>query len=175
MILFQDTIACPYCLQHFKVIFQNYTTYHPEWNSSRFQFFLFIVRAHNTVNKRLNKPKPATVQECLNLYRQNTQINSGFVYRQKYLEYLSRNWGREMGGDSMIHMGEVREMKRITEEYWNSMTGESMATFDTNADVLELIDDTPQSRSLMTARGTLATVPTSGANIGFRGGRFRLK
>ena len=80
-----------------------------------------------------------------------------------------------MGGDSMIHMGEVREMKRITEEYWNSMTGESVATFDTNADVLELIDDTPQSRYLMTARGTLATVPTSGANIGFRGGRFRLK
>ena len=175
MSLFRDSITCPYCQQHFKVIFQNYITRHPEWNSSRFNLFLFIVRAHNTVNKSLNKPKPATVQECLDIYRQNTQINSGFVYRQKYLEYLSRNWGRDMGGDGMIHLGEAREMKRINDEYWNRLTDESTSTFDMKADVLAFIDETPQTRSLMSASGRFLTVPTQQMNVGFRGGRFRLK
>lgn len=175
MILFRDTISCPHCQQHFKIIFQNYTTSHPEWNSSRFQFFLFVVRAHNTVNKRLNKPKPSTVQECLEMYRKNTQINSGLFYRQKYLEYLTRNWGREMGGDGMIHMGEVREMKRITDEYWNRMTDESTSTFDMKADVLAFIDETPATRGIMTSGGTILSVPTQHMNIGFRGGRLRLK
>lgn len=175
MILFRDSITCPYCHQHFKAMFQNYTISHPEWNSSRFNFFLFIVRAHNTVNLKLNKPKPATVQECLNMYRRNTQINSGFIYRQKYLEYLLRNWGREMTGDGMIHMGESREMKRITEEYWNNLTDESTATFDMNANVLAFINETPQSRPLMTSRGMLYNVPNSNINIGFRGGRLRLR
>lgn len=175
MSLFRDSISCPYCHQHFKVIFQNYITRHPEWNSSRFDFFLFIVRAHNTVNKRLNKPKPATVQECLDMYRQNTQNNSGFVYRQKYLEYLARNWGRDFGGDGMIHAGEVREMKRINDEYWNRLTDESTSTFDMKADVLAFIDETPQTRSLMSASGRFLTVPTNQVQVGFRGGRFRLK
>lgn len=175
MIVFRDSISCPSCHQHFKVIFQNYTTSHPEWNSSRFQFFLFVVRAHNTVNQRLNKPKPATIQECLNMYRQNTQINSGLFYRQKYLEYLARNWGREMTGDGMMHMGEVREMRRITEEYWNRMNSESTSTFDMNADVLALINETPPTRSIMSSRGYLMTVQTQNINVGFRGGRLRLR
>ena len=92
MTAFRDSISCPSCQSHFKIIFQNYTASHPEWNSNRFQFFLFVVRAHNTVNKRLNKPCPNTVQECLSMYYANTKINSGLVYRTKYLEYLIRNW-----------------------------------------------------------------------------------
>jgi hypothetical protein len=175
MAVFRDSIACPYCHQHFKVIFHNYITSHPEWNSSRFQFFLFVVRAHNTVNKRLNKPKLATVQECLDAYRRNTQINSGIVYRQKYIEYLFRNWAREMTGDGMIHMGESRELKRITEEYWNRMTDERIDTFDMDADVLAFIDETPATRSLMGLSGKPISIATNYSNIGFRGGRFRLK
>ena len=175
MTLFRDSITCPYCHQHFKVIFQNYITRYPDWNASRFDFFLFVVRAHNTVNKRLNKPRPATIQECLDSYRRTTQINSALVYRQKYLEYLLRNWTREMGGDGMIHAGEVREMKRITEEYWNRLTDESTATFDMNADVLLYIDETPQTRKLMSSSGSIINVPTNQVNVGFRGGRLRLR
>ena len=175
MTVFRDSIACPYCHQHFKVMFQNYISAHPEWNRSRFDFFLFIVRAHNTVNKRLNKPKLSTVQECLDAYRRNTQFNSGAVYRQKYLEYLTRNWGHEMSGDGMIHMGETREMRRINDEYWNSLTDESTATFNMNADVLAFIDETPQTRTLMSASGRPMTVMTNRLNVGLKGGRFRLK
>lgn len=173
--VFRDSISCPYCHQHFKVMFQNYTTSHPEWNSSRFQFFLFVVRAHNTVNKRLSKPRLATVQECLDAYRRNTQINSGRVYRQKYIEYLIRNWGREMTGDGMMHMGETKTLRQITDDYWNRMTDERTDTFDMNADVLAFIDETPSSRSIMSSTGILMSIPTKHVNVGFRGGRLRLR
>lgn len=173
--LFRDSITCPYCHQHFKVIFQNYVVRHPEWNTSRFNFFLFIVRAHNTVNKRLNKPKLASVRECLDAYRRNTQINSGVVYRQKYLEYLTRNWSREMTGDGMMHMGETRALRQINDEYWNRLTDDSIDTFDMNADVLQLIDETPPTRSIMSASGLPVSVPNKSLHIGFKGGRFRLK
>ena len=172
---FRDSISCPQCQQHFKVIFQNYTTSHPEWNSSRFQFFLFVVRAHNTVNRRLNKPRPATVQACLDMYFANTKFNSGLVYRNKYLEYLIRNWGREMTGDGMMHVGEARQMKRITEEYWNQKTDESTATFDMTADVDTPINELPPTRNIMTSRGTLSAMSSKLTSIGLREGRFRLR
>jgi hypothetical protein len=79
-----------------------------------------------------------------------------------------------MGGDGMIHAGEAREMKRITEEYWNRMTDESTATFNMKADVLAFIDETPQTRSIMGSRGVMMSVPTAHTNVGFRGGRLRL-
>jgi hypothetical protein len=175
MASFRDSITCPHCEQHFKVMFQNYTASHPEWNSSRFQFFLFVVRAHNTVNRRLNKPCPATVQECLDMYSANTKFNSGIVYRKKYLEYLARNWSRELTGDGMMHMGETRHLKRITEEYWNQKTDDSTHTFDMNANVNAYIDETPRTRNIMSSSGALSVVPSKLMNVGFREGRFRLR
>jgi hypothetical protein len=175
MASFRDSISCPSCQSHFKIIFQNYTESHPGWNSSKFQFFLFVVRAHNTVNRRLNKPRPATVQECLDVYYRNTKFNSGLVYRKKYLEYLIRNWGREMTGDGMVHMGETRNLKRITEEYWNHKTDESTYTFDMTADVDTSIDETPPTRNIMTSKGTLSVVSSKLTGVGLREGRFRLR
>lgn len=175
MIAFRDSITCPTCESHFRIIFQNYTASHPEWNSSRFQFFLFVVRAHNTVNRRLNKPCPNTVQECLDMYYANTKFNSGLVYRNKYLEYLTRNWAREMTGDGMMHMGETRHLKRITDEYWNHKTDESTRTFDMGANVNAYIDETPRTRNIMSSNGALSVVPSKMTGIGLREGRFRLK
>lgn len=174
MNLFRDSITCPNCHQHFKVIFQNYTISNPEWNSSRFNFFLFVCRAHNTVNRRLNKPKPASVKECLDMYRQNTKINSGAFYRQKYIEYLSRNWGAGMGGDGLIHIGEVRELRKINDEYWNRLTDDSIATFVMNADVLAFIEETPQTRPFMSASGIFSSIPNNQVHVGLKRGRFRL-
>ena len=62
---FSESITCPHCERHFKVMFENYRRAHPDWADSRFNLFLFIARAHNTVNKRLEKPLKSSVQECL--------------------------------------------------------------------------------------------------------------
>jgi hypothetical protein len=175
MDLFRDTITCPHCHQHFKIIFINYINAHPEWSSSRFDFFMFVVRAHNTVNKRLNKPKPESVQECLDMYASNTKNTTGLGYRTAYLNYLMRNYGREMSGEGYMRLAEVREMKKITEEYWNRKSDESTTSFNMDANVLEFINENASTRQIMLPGGSLAEVATKNFNIGFRGGRFQLR
>jgi hypothetical protein len=74
-----------------------------------------------------------------------------------------------MTGDSLIKVGLVKELRKITEEYWNKKTDTSTASFDMNANVLDFIaDDAPPPRSL-------SSVVTQPMNIGLRGGRFRLR
>jgi len=173
--LFRDSLSCPTCHNHFKVIFNNYVSRHPEWANSRFEFFLFTVRAHNTVNKRLNKPKPATVKECLDAFYSNTRVTDALTYRQRYIDYLARNWGRELNGEGMMHMAEVRELRKIMNEYWNPKTDTSTATFDFNANVLDFIDETPSHRGIMTRTGALSMVPNKPMHGGLQGGRFRFR
>jgi len=169
MELFRDTITCIHCHNHFKAVFQNYTSYHPEWANSRFDFFLFVSRAHNTVNARLNKPKPDSVQNCMTTFQSNTVVTSTLTYRTKYIEYLMRTWGREMSGDSLIKLGLARELRKITEEYWNKKTDTSTASFNMNANVLDFIaDDSPPP-------GSLSSFVMRPMNIGLKGGRFQLK
>ena len=172
--LLRDTITCPHCQSHFKIIYGNYVNSHPEWRNSKFDLFLFIARAHNTVNNRLSKPKPASVQECLDAYRSATKNTSGKGFRQAYINYLLRNYGREMSGEGYMHAAEVREMKKIIEEYWNNKTDESTSSFQMDANVLELINESTGRMNVMSSRGTLTEISTKQFNIGLRGGRFRL-
>ena len=60
--LFRDTMTCIHCHNHFKGLYETYTRRHPDWANSRFNLFLFIARAHNAVNLRLNKPNRIPVQ-----------------------------------------------------------------------------------------------------------------
>ena len=176
MVLFRDTITCPYCYQHFKVIFENYTKAHPEWVNSRFDFFMFVCRAHNTVNRRLNKPQPDSVSSCIQRFTDNTKVTSALTYRMKYLDYLSRNYGMELSGDSMMKIASVREMRKIMNEYWNTLTDTGTATFRMDADVLDYINESPSTRQIMTSGGSLSTISASPAmRVGLQGGRFRLR
>jgi len=116
---FTECITCPSCKQHFTVIFSNYQKRHPEWANSRFDLFLFVVRAHNTVNKRLDKPILATVEDCLNTLKNVSKVTSFTTYRQNYCNYVLNNWARQFDGEGMIMANSAREMLRINNEYWN--------------------------------------------------------
>lgn len=175
MDLFRDTLSCIHCYNHFKIIYQNYTSAHPEWADSKFDFFLFIVRAHNTVNNRLNKPKLATVQECIDRFYANTVHTNAFTYRAKYNDYLIRNWSREMTGDGMMKVGQVRDLQRINTEYWNHKTDSSTSNFRMHANVLELVDENSPLRSIMRPNGSLGLVSSKSLSVGLKGGRFQLR
>lgn len=174
MELFRDTLTCPHCHNHFRIIFDNYTRRYPNWSASRFNFFMFVCRAHNTVNRSLNKPKYETVQACIERYTANTQLTPGATYRTKYMEYLLRNWSREFSGENMIKLGQARDLRRIVDEYWSRLTDDSTASFDMSADVLEYISETPATGRIMTSAGTIATVATHKSALRFKGGRFQL-
>jgi hypothetical protein len=116
--LFRDTITCQYCKSHFSKMLLNYSNAHPEMYSSRQHFFLFVARAHNTVNARLDKPRPKTVAECLETIRMNTKIVIPAMFRTNYINYLANNWGKEFTGEGAILRKSAIEMKKINDEYW---------------------------------------------------------
>lgn len=176
---FAESITCPHCQKHFTTMFENYRKTHHDWANSRFNLFLFIARAHNNVNKRLEKPTYKTVQECLDAIASATQYTSLRNFRKKYIDYVANRMAAEMSGDTMIKVGHAQNMRRINESYWNSRLESDTSNFDMNADVLEIIPDTPSSQRFLMNGIRPITISSSTADppqVGFslRGGRLRL-
>lgn len=172
---FAECITCPHCERHFKAMFENYSRKHPEWANSRFDLFLFVARAHNTVNKRLEKPQKKTVQECLDAIGSASQYTSLTDFRKNYINYVIQRMTAEMGGDSMIKAGYGREMRRINDTYWNSKLTTDTSTFDLNADVLERISDSSTGMDFMVGASRFRIpLDENTPRFSMRGGRFRL-
>lgn len=142
MDLFAETIACPSCKGDFTNMYKTYTSRNPAWANSKYELFLFVVRAHNTVNKKIDKPRPATVSEALESLRIATKDKSPKEYRAGYITYLYHNWSRMGGGEGFIQTGHVRELQKINNEYWNPRETGFSITFP-EADVLQLVVPTP--------------------------------
>ena len=116
--LFAETITCPSCKNHFGTMYHSYVSKNPTWLNSRETFFVFVCRAHNTVNMRLDKPVVQTVRDSIDTLQALTHITPPEEYRRQYLNYLMRNWAQPYPeGFMMSHA--VREMKKINDEYWN--------------------------------------------------------
>lgn len=161
--LFGETISCNECKSHFKHMYSIYKSIHPEFLNSRQDFALFIFRAHNTVNKRLDKPTPKTVSECLSTLKIATAQTSLAEFRQSYLSYLMRIWGRNVSGEGLITRGHVVEMNKINNEYWSPR--EIPIPDLVEGDVMTPI----QTSTLRVSRGVAVSTA-----IGFRGGKLML-
>ena len=171
--LFKETITCPSCRSHFESMITMYPKKYPNWLNSQFDFFLFVARAHNTVNKRLDKPRLTTVQDCLKTFKSNIQFTSPAQFRHNYLMYLTRNWTQEQSGEGYMRMAMVNEMKKINEKYWSSREIDIQA-FDIQheADVLESILQDPSKYSPSPTIPVFANNPN--LHIGFKNGRLKL-
>jgi hypothetical protein len=184
---FEETISCPSCKGHFIDISNVYKSRVPSWLNSRIDFFTFICIAHNTVNKRLDKPKPKTLSECLQTFKNNTVHTSASEFRQKYIQYLTRNWTKEFSGDSMMMVTLVKEMKNINDSYWTPRDSnlESLVIPETlevipegntggrpTVDVLTPIPQSNERTRVGINNPNYATLPN--VRIGLRGGRLRL-
>lgn len=167
---FRETIACPYCKTHFTNMFNKYRQLHPEWSSNRQSLFMFICRAHNTVNRRLDKPLYKTVSECIETLKNATSIKSPAEFRKAYLDYLTSNWGRQPDGEGFMMMGLVRKMIKINTEYFNPRDVKYSEIVIRDENVLEFI---PEDSSKYRA---IANVPDPvhyrGIQIGFKNGSF---
>jgi len=74
-----------------------------------------------------------------------------------------------MSGESMMKVGLVRELKRITDEYWNKKHESGVGTFNMAADVFEAESDGSSRPS------TISQITSQQVNIGFKGGRLQLR
>lgn len=161
---FTNTITCSQCQSHFLTMKKFYEYQHPDFLNSRHNFAMFVFRAHNTVNKRLDKPVPATVAECLQTLKIATTQTSLPQFRLAYLEYIRKNWAGDMTGDGMFSRGSVNEMIKINNEYW----------IPRDIPIPELEED---NVLIPIESSTVRLTPTgnySSVAVGFIGGRLRL-
>ena len=169
--LFAETISCPSCKTHFGSMYRTYISRNPNWWNSKAELFTFVCRAHNTVNRRLDKPIIQSIRDSIDTLQMLTKVTSTTEYRNRYLLYLQRNWASPDAEGFMMSRS-VREMAKINNEYWNHR--------ETNFDVQ--IPEADVVQPIMNVRGPTGNVLpglTADGNpvqVGFslRSGRFSL-
>lgn len=118
---FGSSITCIHCRQHFGSMFADYKSKVPTWANSKRDLFLAVCRMHNAVNKRLDKPQPKTVAECIEWLKRATSYTSRTEFRTKYADYLLKDWyrNRNLGSEGFVGYNGAQTVKKINEEYWN--------------------------------------------------------
>lgn len=148
--MFRDTITCPSCKQHFTDMLANYRAQFPNMLQNRHEFIMFTFRAHNAVNKRLNKPVYSSVEECLATLRNNVKNRTAKDYRISYINHITRHWRTLQDVSGIVAVKKINEMKRIELEYVADR--DTNFTIDVRSDIVVL----PQT---MIERSTEAQVP----------------
>lgn len=97
---------------------EQYRAIYPSYLASRRNFLLFTFRAHNTVNRRLDKPVYLTSDECETVYRTNLVSRSAIDYRTAYLNHIMASWKsmHDMTGISSVR--KVQQLMQIELTYW---------------------------------------------------------
>lgn len=177
--MFRETITCVHCKNHFSGMLNKYKQTHPEWSSSRYDFFLFICRAHNTVNRRLDKPIFPTLQSCIERLQENTKVTSAATYRNAYINYLITNWQREMTSDGFINADIAKRMKKVNEEYFSLRDTNFVDFFLKEGNVLEFIPENASNYNAGSGIPNIAKIinqqqirPTIGIRL--LGGRLKI-
>ena len=136
---FGETISCYHCKSHFLTMKKKYEAWNPGYLDSRRELMLFVFRAHNTVNKRIDKPVLQSVADCLITLKNANSYSDLASVRGAYMTYLQRNWGQDYTADGITNKKKVQELIRINNEYLNIRTIDWTYTFEDN--VLFLIED----------------------------------
>jgi hypothetical protein len=173
--MFRDTITCPSCRDHFTAVLANYRSIFPNMLSSRQTFAVFTFRAHNAVNRRLNKPVHGDLESCMNLLQTNVKTRSAREYRIAYLNHITRHWRAFRDASGISALRKISEMNKIELEY--------MRPRDTNfavklqPDVVVLPRDTLERRGTEEAPARISMNPRFAPPIGFRlgAGGIRLR
>lgn len=136
---FKNTISCYHCKSHFIDMLSKYSKIHPDFLSSKKKFMLFVFRAHNTVNKRLEKPILQSFKICLQTLKSMESYSSLQALRQAYMNYLQTNWNRENTYDGLEARKKCSELFKINTDYFNIRTIDW--DIDSNESVLEFIEN----------------------------------
>ena len=115
--MYQATITCPSCREHFSNALNGYRRLYPTMLNSRNDFMLFSFRVHNSVNRRLNKPIYSSVADCLEQLRTNVKTRRAREYRTSYLNHIRRFWRTMQDASGFISLKKINEMTKIEVEY----------------------------------------------------------
>jgi hypothetical protein len=137
--LFGETISCFHCKSHFLTMKRKYIAWNPRYLSSRRELMLFVFRAHNTVNKKLDKPVIQTVSDCIKTLKNANSYSDLKDVRAAYMSYLQKNWGQDYTADGLSLRKKVQELNKINNEYLNVRNIDWSYTFED--DVMFFIEE----------------------------------
>jgi len=170
--MFQSTITCPSCREHFATALSGYRRTYPQMLTSRREFLLFTFRVHNSVNRRLNKPIHPTVAACFETLRNNVKTRSAKDYRAAYLNHIRRFWRTMQDASGLTSLKKINEMSKIEVEYTQKRENNFEADISEDIVVLpgqafEPINSEPPPPIRMDTR--------SAPRMGLSGGRFQIR
>lgn len=134
--MFRDTITCPSCRDHFTKMLAAYRQSFPNMLASRQTFALFTFRAHNAVNRRINKPVYGDVEACMDLLKTNVRSRPARDYRLAYLHHISRHWNSFRDASGISALRKISEMNKIELEYLGARDNNFDATIAPDVVVL---------------------------------------
>lgn len=117
---FANSIVCPSCQSHFKKMYETYLATRPQMFTSKTELTLFALRAHNTVNRRLNK-KVYTLAECWSILS-GWSVSYCTWQRRRYLEHIQRQWASQVSMQGIVAMGYVKQLNQAEVGYWTGRT-----------------------------------------------------
>ena len=170
--MFQSTITCPSCREHFGISLASYRRNYPQMLSSRRDFLLFTFRVHNAVNRRLNKPIYPTVSSCFEILRTNVKSRSAQQYRSAYLSHIQRFWRTMQDASGFSALKKIQEMIKIETQYVQKH--ENNFEQDIPEDTVVLpgnVLDSPSEETPSVVRFETRSAP----RIGLSGGRFQVR
>lgn len=115
---FAACITCPSCQGHFTKLLNTYRNSYPDMLSSRKNFVLFALRAHNTVNRRIGN-KVYSLEECWATLENLFNTDSARRKRREYLTYLQRDWGKQTTMTGITMLMKIRELNMVEGDYWS--------------------------------------------------------
>lgn len=134
--MFRDTITCNYCRGHFTDLLAAYRSSFPNMLASRHEFAMFTFRAHNAVNRRLNKPIFNSVDECIATLQSNTKTRSARDYRISYLNHIARYWRTLQDLSGVLGVKKINEMRKIEGDYITPRDTQFQVTLRTDVVIL---------------------------------------
>ena len=169
--MFQSTITCPSCREHFGIALGSYRRQYPQMISSREDFLVATFRLHNAVNRRLNKPIHQTVTACFEQLRNNVKTRSARDYRTAYINHIQRFWKTMQDVSGITALKKINEMRKIEYEYLQKHENNFEIDIPENTVVLFSHSLDAQTETSSPIRIDTRLVP----KIGFSGGRFQLR
>jgi hypothetical protein len=164
--MFRDTITCPTCKGHFTTLLTNYRTQFPNFMGSRHDFVIFTFRAHNAVNRRLNKPIYASVEACVETLRAVVRTRSAQDYRTAYLNHITRHWKTFQDISGIVAVKKINEMRKIEVDY--VVSRDTNFRPDIRSDIVVLPQDRLEREAGQEAPSRLVFSAQRAGGAGFR-------
>lgn len=169
--LFQETITCPSCRDHFANALTGYRVQFPGMMNSRQSFLIATFRLHNSVNRRLHKPVYMSVDSCFETLRNVVKTRSTQEYRGAYYVHIRKHWRLFQDSSGIAALRKINEMIKVEGEYATSRSNNFEVPIAEDVVVITDMEVTAATEVSLRPRQQQA----SGRKLRFVGGVLRLQ